>query len=82
MHACRSLLAAVAVPVWLAACASTPSKPQGIFDLSNGLDRSSSAGNDTPTRPQPDALSPPAPGSIGNSIGAPTSGHVEGGFGN
>ncbi len=78
MPACRSLLAVLAVPVWLAACASAPEKPPGIFDLSNGLDQQSS----TADRQRPAALAPSPPGSIGGSIGAPTPGRLSGGIGN
>ena len=78
MSACRSLLAILAVPLWLAACASAPEKPPGIFDLSNGLDQPSPAAD----RQRPAALAPSPPGSIGGSIGAPTPGRLGGGIGN
>ena len=78
MRACRSLLAVLVIPVWLAACASAPEKPPGIFDLSNGLDQPSSA----TSRQQPGALAPSPRGSIGNSIGAPTPGRLGDGIGN
>ncbi len=83
MRSCRwSLLPVVVLPIWLAACASEPPKPPGVFDLSNGLDRPSLPGGDSSARPQPGALSPPAPGSVGGSVGAPTPGHLGAGFGN
>ena len=78
MRACRSLLAVLLVPVWLGACASAPAKPPGIFDLSNGLDQPSPAAD----RQRPGALAPSPPGSIGDSVGAPTPGRLGGTIGN
>ena len=83
MRSCRwSLFPVVLLPIWLAACASEPQKPPGMFDLSNGLDRPPLSTGGPSGRPQLGALNPPAPGSIGGSVGAPTPGHLGAGFGN
>ena len=79
MRACRSLPVLVLIPLWLAACATEPLKPPGIFDLPNEPDRPS-PNNDA--RTPPGALLPPAAGSINNSIGAPTPGRLGAGIGN
>ena len=79
MRAYRSLPVLILGPLWLAACATEPPPPPGIFDLANEPDRPSS-GDDAHT--PPGALLPPAAGSINNSIGAPTPGRQGGGIGN